>query len=80
VKRCIDVRLGVRQALYTPTPVTRLTPDHLNLRSGGKRHVIKARRVITTETLETRPQVRDVLDLIAQAYQRVSPLPGKGAA
>jgi hypothetical protein len=80
VKRCIDVRLGVRQDLYTPTPATRPTPDHLSLRSGGKRHVIKARRIITTETLEAGPQVRDVLDLIAQAYRRVAPLRGKGPA
>jgi len=80
VKRCIDVRLGVRQDLYTPTPATRPTSDHLRLRSGGKRHVIKARRVISTETLETGPQVRDILDLIAQAYQHVAPLRGKGPA
>src|SRR5262249_16399148 len=80
VKRCIDVRLGVRQDIYTPTPAVRPTPDSLSLRSGGKRHVIKARRVITTHTLEAGPQVRDVLDLIAQAYRRVVPLRGQGPA
>ena len=80
MKRCIDVRLGVRQDIYTPTPAVHPTPDSLSLRSGGKRHVIKARRVVTTDTLEAGPQVRDVLDLIAQAYRRVVPLRGRGSA
>jgi hypothetical protein len=80
VKRCIDVRLGVRQDAYSPTPVSRPTQDHLSLRSRAKRHLVKVRRVITTETPEAVPQVRDVLDLIAQAYQRVTPLRGKGQA
>jgi hypothetical protein len=80
VRRCIDVRLEVLQKLYTPTPLTRPTSDHLSLRSGSKRHVIKAHRVITTETLEAQPRVRDLLDLIAQAYQRVAPLRGQGAS
>jgi len=80
VKRCIGVRLSVRQDIYTPTPAVHPTPDSLSLRSGDKRHVIKARRVITTNTLGAGPQVRDVLDLIAQAYKRVVPLRGEGAA
>ena len=65
VKRCIDMRLGVRQDIYRPTPASRPTPDHLSLRSGAKRHINKVRRVITQDTLET-VLVRDVLDLMAQ--------------
>jgi hypothetical protein len=80
VKRRIDVRLGVRQDIYRPTPASRPAPEHLSLRSGAKRHIIKVRRVITKDTLEAVPQVRDVLDLMAQAYKRLVPLQGKGQA
>jgi hypothetical protein len=79
VKTVVEVRLGLPREDYTPHVEAALTDegDRLALKPGAKRDVIRVRRVVVANQLDTRLDPRHVLDLVAGAYKQVA-LTGAG--
>jgi hypothetical protein len=74
IRRILSVKLGLPQANYTLAEADS-GGSASQVRSQGKRHVVKLRRIIETTDPEAILDVREFLDLATQAYQQVALAP-----